>query len=153
MNKAFVNSKQISIKGTAKVEEKKVDIAKDLKQKGKKQSEIDTAVSQVTTKEMILLQDKANGVLLGICTDPSLQKTKTDITISVFDDGTEIAKVSKNYLIDACAVKRESDRLAGITYVVPLFAHAIELDYNFQNRIDAVGDISGLSFYFKNGEH
>lgn len=148
MEKSFVNSKQIKVQGNSKIEAKKADIAKSMK--GKSQKEIDDAVATSLTKDPILLNEKPNGVLLGICADPSLQRTKTDIIVSILDDGTEVAKISKNTLIDACAANAEADRLHGITYTVPLSSNAVMLEYRFQTRIDAIGDISGLSFYFKN---
>jgi len=142
MEKAFVNSQQIIVSGKqvfeAKVSEIKTKVGTD-------QAKIDAALAI----EPILLNEKAFGLLLGIGVVPSLAKPSKVTVFSILDDRTEIAKIDKAYLIDACAVLRESDRLKGITYSVPLFEHAITLDYRFQNRIEAIGDISGLIFYFK----
>lgn len=143
MEKAFVNTKENSISGTPLVEAKKKEVAKVV---GSDQTAIDTQFA----KETILLKNGGTGVLLGIACDPKLQPTAKDVTITLLDDMTEVAKISKNTLIQACQKKAQEDIAVGITYVIPLYAHAISLEFRFQNRIDAQGDISGLFFYFKN---
>jgi len=142
MEKAFVNTKQTSVSGTNNFEAKKKELEKKL---GNDTTAIDTAL----TKETILLKNGGTGILLGIGIDPKLQKTAKDIIITLFDDMTEVVEVSKNLLIEACQKNCIEDNLKGIKYLVPLLEHAVSLDYRFQNRIDAQGDISGLYFYFK----
>ena len=146
MDKSFVNSKHLRISGSTKIEaeKQKLPVPAELSEKEKKEF-----IEKSEIKTPILLNDKSQGVLLGICAEPSLKTTTKDIMFEILDDGTVVAKISKNKLIEACQNKMKNDINCGVTYLVPLFDHAINLDYRFQNRIDAVGDITGIYFYFQ----
>lgn len=142
MEKAFVNTKQTTVSGTPVFEAKKKELQKKF---GSDTAAIDTAL----TKEVILLKNGGTGILLGIGIDPKLQKTTKEIVVTLFDDMTPIVEVNKNLLIEACQKNYTEDNLKGVKYLVPLLEHAVSLEYRFENRIDAQGDISGLYFYFK----
>jgi len=145
MEKSFVNTKQIKVEGAPLqmfFEDKKKEIEK--KYAGKP-----LEIADVLSKEKHLLSDKAGGILLGVVADPKLAKDVKTKKIIIFDDGVEIIEIDKNVLIDACAVRRDNDRVAGISYLIPLSEHGIMVDYKFQNRIEAVGDINGLIFFFR----
>jgi len=142
MEKAFVNTKETSVSGTINFEAKKKELTNKL---GSDATAVDTALA----KEPILLKNGGTGILLGIGIDPKLQKSTKDIVVTLFDDMTPIAEINKNLLIEACQKSYTEDNLKGVKYLVPLLEHSVSLEYRFQNRIDAVGDISGLVFYFK----
>lgn len=147
MNKAFVNPTQEKIVGDSKVEErKKKIIASD---PSKTAQQVDTELAKQIAEKPILLKDNGKSrILLGIEADPKLTATQKDVTFKIIDDGVEIAVVSKNTLIQACQANREPDRLKGITYLVPLFSHSVVFDYQYQNQLTTLGDISGIHFYF-----
>lgn len=143
MGKAFVNSKRRKIRGSKKFKDAEKEFAEELSGKSEEEAEV------ILETKPILLVDDSNGVLLGICPDPDLEKTPQDKIIIILDDRVEIAQISKNTLIDAYQNNLEPDTIKGISYLIPLFDHAILLDYKFQNRIEAQGNIKNLNFYFK----
>lgn len=142
MEKAFVNTKEIVISGKQVFEAKKAEIEKKFEQDK-------TKIPEALATEPALLNDKANSLLLGICTIPGLKRDTKAVIFSILDDGTEVAKIDKNALIDACESNRSADKTKGITYSVALFEHAVVLNYRFQNRMEVIGDISGVQFFFK----
>lgn len=119
------------------------------KDKTKTDSQLLTDAKTKVLQSPIKIIEETGGLLLGVCTDPKLVATSKDVVLKILDDGVEVGQISKNNLITACEALREGDRLKGITYSVPLFVHAVNLEYRFQNNIHIEGDISGLTFYFK----
>lgn len=144
MEKSFVNSGKKKVSGSKKFKDTQERLKDHLADKTPEE------IEAILEAEPILLINKSHSVLLGICPDPDLVKSPQDKTITIFDDRVEIATISKNTLIDTYANNVEPDLTKGITYLVPLFDHAVMLDYKFQNRIEAMGDIKKLNFYFKN---
>ena len=151
MNKSFVNPTQETIVGDSKISDKKKEIKQaDLEDVTTQSKKTDQQIAQeVLTKPIVLKHAGTHKTLLGIGVDPKLTTASKDTTFKVLDDGIEIFTISKNALITACQAIRESDRLKGITYSVPLFAHAVIIDYQFQNVMTTIGDITGIQFYFK----
>lgn len=147
MNKSFVNPTQEKIIGDQIVEaRKKKIVASD---PSKTAQQVNTELTKQLAEKPLLLKDNGKSrFLLGIEADPKLAATQKDVIFKILDDGIEIASVSKNTLIQACQANRESDRLKGITYLVPLFCHSVVFDYQYQNQLTTLGDISGIHFYF-----
>lgn len=140
MTKAFVNKGYKKIEGTPEFEAKQKKLKDTLSA-----NELEVALE----KERFLLSDDANGVLVGIGIDPKIKPDKDSKQFTLYDDNVPILKVDKNNLIQACQVLYQSDNSKGINYLIPLMEHSILIEYKFQNRIEASGDLKGIFFFFK----
>jgi hypothetical protein len=142
MEKALVNTDLEIVDGTSSFEATTEKITKET-------GGSTTKIADALSKEPTLLSDKAGGLLLGIAIVPGLAIDKISQKITILDDRTPVLQIDKNTLILACQKKIDEDKVVGFSYLVPLFEHAMIVEYRFQNTIEAIGNISGLHFYFK----
>lgn len=148
MTKSFVNKGENKVDGKIAFDSRIKELEtkfRDEKDATVKKQKIDT----IMEKEPVLLSDKTDGILKGVGVIPGTKSDpKSPVKIKIFDDGVPVIELDKSALITASIDMQDGEKLAGVTYLIPLFEFAVPINYRFQHQLTVLGDTAGLIFFF-----
>lgn len=121
-----------------------------VKGEGKLESAIDEKMSEKsedTVKRSTIKEGK--NILIGLCTDPKAKELTGKFTI-LCDNNEPLLEVDKKVLHSICQEVRKQEALtSGLTWLQCNQKHMVNICFPFNEKINTLGDISGVVFYFR----